>query len=172
MEITDAAPEAAPAVISPPPAPQVPEAPPAPAAADVAAVADFIKEARRRPATLEELTGKKRRETDVVVASVDEDGEDVQLVLRYRAISDKEFDELMATCPPTPKQRADGMNYDPKTFGPVLVAAVCIEPKMTVEQAKALLDNPNWSTGEVATLTGMAMALCQTGAGVPFTVRG
>jgi hypothetical protein len=64
------------------------------------------------------------------------------------------------------------MQYNPDTFGPALVAAVCVEPKLSIEQVTAIIDSGTWSPGEVSTLTGSAMAICQVGAGVPFTGRG
>lgn len=131
-----------------------------------------LAEARRRPATFDDLFKKKRRELDVVVATTDDSGSDIELVVRYRALSSKEYDDLIATCPPTPKQKTDGMIYNPDTFGPALVAAVAIEPKLSVEQVTTLIESGVWSPGEVNTLTGMAMSVCQTGAGVPFTDRG
>jgi hypothetical protein len=131
-----------------------------------------IAEARRRPATFGDLVKKKRRESDVVIASVDDAGNDLELVLRFRALSPKEFDDLVAQYPPNTKQKAEGMAYNPDTFGPALVAAVSLEPKLTVGEVTELIDSGVWSPGEVNTLTGSAMQVCQTGAGVPFTARG
>lgn len=130
-----------------------------------------VESSRRRPATLDELLKKKRREADVEIKTQGDDGGEVTLVLRYRALSSKEFDDLVAAHPPTPKQQRDGMAYNPDTFGPALVAAVCIDPILSVDDAKALINSPDWSAGEAGTLTGEAMRLCQTGAGVPFTGR-
>lgn len=170
MEITDAAPEAAPAVVQPPPVPDLPPVPATPA--EVAAVDAVIKESRRRPATLEQLMAKRRRETEVVVHSVDEDGGDVELVLKFRALSSAEYDELVAKYPPTPKQRADGLAYDPDKFASALVAAVCYDPVLSVADVTALLKSDTWSPGEGNSLSGTAFALCQQGAGIPFNVSG
>ena len=152
--------ESAPQPAPPPPAPEV-----------VAAVQEIVQAARRRPATLADLRSKKPREIDVVVSSSDDEG-DVELVLRYRAISDLEYDDLLAKHAPTHKQKQDGLTYNPETFGPALVAAVCIEPKMSEAEVTELIKSGTWSTGEVLTLTQQAMLVCQMGAGVPFTVSG
>jgi hypothetical protein len=148
-----------------------PEPTPEAAAEVVAAVDAIIREARRRPATLAELKSKKPRELEVIINTADDDG-DVELVLRFRAISDKAFDDLIAKHPPTAKQKNEGQTYNATTFGPALVAAVCIEPKMTEAEVTDLIESGTWSSGEVLTLTGQAMLVCQMGAGVPFTVSG
>lgn len=142
---------------------------PDPTLEDRAAVEAVVKAARRRPATFADLMSKKRREKDVVISTVDEDGYDVELVLRYRAIGAKAFDDLIAKYPPNSKQKADGIAYNPETFGPALVAEVSIDPVLTIEQAQQLIENSSWSAGETNTLTMEAMRICQVGAGVPFT---
>ena len=157
-EITTIAEESLPAVA---PSPEVAKA-----------VAETIKAARRRPATFDDLMNKKRRELDVVITTQDEDGYDVELVLRYRALGARAFDELIAKCPPNSKQKLDGLIYNPDTFGPALVSAVCVSPMLTVEQAQTLMESQDWSAGEAGTLSGEAMRLCQVGAGVPFTAAG
>lgn len=139
---------------------------------DKAKSEQIIAEARRRPATLNDLVKKKRRIKEVTIHSTDDDGHDLELLLRYQALSPKEFDDLVAKYPPNPKQKLDGMAYNPDTFGPALVAAVCIDPSLSVEDVTAIIDSGTWSPGEVNTLTGEAMSLCQTGAGVPFIDRG
>lgn len=138
---------------------------------DVSETEKIIKEARRRPATLSELMSKKRRTKEVTISSIDEDGYELELLIKFQALSPKEFDDLIAAYPPTPKQKTDGMSYNPDTFGPALVAACALEPKMTVAEVTAIIDSGTWSPGEVNTLTGGAMSLCQTGAHVPFTER-
>lgn len=138
---------------------------------DTALSEKIISEARRRPATLNDLVKKKRRVKDVTIHSTDDDGHDLELLLKYQALSPKEFDDLVAKYPPNPKQKTDGMAYNPDTFGPALVAASLVEPKLSVEDVTSIIDSGTWSPGEVNTLTGEAMSLCQTGAGVPFTVR-
>ena len=142
---------------------------PAASEADIKAVDAIVKAARRRPATFADLMNKKRRQEDVVINTIDDDGYDVELVLRYQALGAKQFDDLIAKYPPNAKQKLDGMAYNPDTFGPALVAAVCLDPQLSVEQAQALIESQGWSTGEANTLTGEAMRICQVSAGVPFT---
>jgi hypothetical protein len=134
--------------------------------------AKLISDERRRPATFADLVKKKRREAEVVIATVGDDNESLELVLRYRALSAKEFDDLVAKYPPSDKQKREGLNYNPDTLGPALVSAVCIDPLLTYDEAKQLIESPDWSAGEAATLTGEALRVCQTAAGVPFTVSG
>lgn len=138
---------------------------------DVQAVADIVSAARRRPATLADLKAKKKRTSEVVVYTVDEDGP-VQLVLKFQAISPKEFDDLVAAHPPTTKQKQDQMIYNPDTFGPALASLCLIEPKLSLEDIKELRDSGAWSSGEINTLINSALVICQVDAGVPFTVSG
>lgn len=152
------------------PAPTPVPAAPAATPEVVAAVDAIIKEARKRPATLAELKSKKRRVVSFDIHSLDEDGADVALTLKYQALSRTEYDELVAAYPPTPKQKSDGMIYNPETFAPALVAAVSVDPKLSIADVKDLMEDPSWSPGEIETLTGMAFGLCQQGAGIPFTV--
>lgn len=172
--MTEITPEAPAPVALPTPAesaaPVLPEVPVAPV--DLAALEKVTSGALRRPATLADLRAKKRREADIVVSSVDADGGQVQLVLRFRALSAKAFDDLQAKYPPTTRQKQDGLPYNPDTFGPALVAAVCIEPVLTVEDVKALMEDESWSVGEIATLVNSAFMLCNQDAGIPFTVSG
>lgn len=129
-----------------------------------------MSEALRRPATLSDLMGKKRRKLAFTVNSMDDDGHALELVVNYQAISPVEYDELISQHPPTAKQKGLGMDYNPETFGPALVERVSIEPKISGADVKAMIASGSWSPGEIDTITGAAYLVCQQGAGIPFTV--
>lgn len=127
---------------------------------------------RVRPATFDHLRKKKRRERVVPIPTVDDDGDEVTLEFRMRAISSRQYDKLMADCPPTPKQKDDGAAYDVDRFAPALIAAVSLEPKLTVEEATELYTSDEWASGEIGGLFIEALRLCNQGLDVPFRERG
>lgn len=127
---------------------------------------------RVRPATFDHLRKKRRRERVVQIPYVDDDGEDVTLEMRLRAISSRQYDKLIADHPPTPKQKEQGNIYNADTFAPALIAAVSLEPKLSVEQATELYNSDEWSSGEIGGLFMEAIRLCNIGLDVPFIERG
>lgn len=125
--------------------------------------------APRRAATFDDLMKKKRRTVEFTIPSADDANESVELVIRYRAIGSKEYDDLVAAHPPTSRQAKDGAVYNPDTFAAALVSAVSDEPKMSVEQAQSLLRSPEWAGGEVGAIFITALKLQNAGLNVPFT---
>lgn len=127
---------------------------------------------RARPATVDSLLKKKRRESTVTIPTQDDSGADIELQLRFRAISSVDYDNLVAAHKPTPAQAKEGAAYNIDTFAPALIAAVSLEPKLTVEDATAIYTSPDWSGGEVTGLFIAALQLCNAGLNVPFTGAG
>lgn len=135
-------------------------------------VEQILSAGRRRTASVEDLFKKRRRETTVVIQTLDESDESVELELRFRAISSREYDALVAKFPPTHKQKEDGAAYDVDRFAPALISAVSLDPKLSVEDATQIYNSEEWSGGEVGGLFLEALRLCNAGLDVPFTVRG
>lgn len=127
--------------------------------------------AKATSATFAQLIRKPKRTLVFPITTVDEDGSEVTLNLKFQAISSKEYDDLIAANPPTSKQRQNGNAYNVDTFAPALIAAVSLEPKMTVEQAKEIYFSPEWATGEVGELFVSALRVCSSGLDVPFNAR-
>jgi len=123
---------------------------------------------KARAATFDDLRKKNRRKAEFTVTSIDDDGEKVELVIRYRAIGSADYDRLVAAHPPTAKQAKDGAQYNFETFGPALVAAVSYEPKLSVEEAKELFGSDEWASGEITSLFMNALRLQNSGIDVPF----
>lgn len=123
-------------------------------------------------ATFAALRAKPRRVMTFDVTTVGEDGKDLVLRVKFRAIPSTEYDNLVEAHPPTPKQKSEGAAYNVDTFAPALIAAVSNEPKMTYEQAKELYDAPDWSGGEISGLFIRAMQVCNSGLDVPFNAQG
>lgn len=123
-------------------------------------------------ATFAQLRGKPRRTSSFPITLPGEDGEDFEATVRYQALTSKAYDDLVASCPPNPKERQLGAAYDADRFAPKLIAACSLEPKMSEEEAAELYFSPDWSGGEISTLFMQALKVCNAGLDVPFTVRG
>lgn len=83
---------------------------------------------------------------------------------RFRSIGRKAYDRLIDEHPPTDKQKEEAAEagnpapYNGETFAPALVAASCVEPKMTVEDAKEIFEE--WNQSESFSLFMAAMRVC------------
>lgn len=121
------------------------------------------REASKR-ATFAKLSKKPRAEREVPVTVGGE-----QLTVLFKAIGAREYDRLLGEHPPNAKQKMEGQTYNMDTFGPALVAAVCVDPDLSEDEAKAIWESEDWSRGEVMTLFMNAVELCNQGMDVPFT---
>ena len=127
---------------------------------------------RVRPATMDHLRKKRKRERVVPIQSLDDDDMPITLEMRLRAISSRAYDKLIGDHPPTPTQRDQGAAYNVDSFAPALIAAVSLEPKMSTDDATEIYNSDEWSPGEVGGLFLEALRLCNVGLDVPFTERG
>lgn len=140
---------------------------------DLSGVAAVVEKAPKRAtqATFASLRSKPRRKLTFPVHTVDEDGEAVELQVTYQAISSTNYDKLLESHPPKSSERAKGAVYDVDTFAPALIAAVSLDPAMSVEEAAEIYNSDAWSGGEIANLFTNALRVCNTGLDVPFNVR-
>lgn len=122
-------------------------------------------------ATFEQLKAKPRRVSKFDVHTLDDEGVEIALTMKYKALSSKEYDKLIEAHPPTSREKAKGAVYNVDTFAPALIAAVSAEPKLSEEQAAELYNSPEWSGGEVQTLFVEALKVCNAGLNVPFNER-
>lgn len=123
-----------------------------------------------KSATLAQLKGKKRASEKFTIFVEDDDGEQAEVELHFRAIGATAYDKLVGKHPPTTEQRAEGNSFNLDTFGPALIAECCVDPEMSYADAKELWTSPDWSRGEVITLYKHAVDLCNRGMDIPFTV--
>lgn len=85
------------------------------------------------------------------------------VTLRFRALGRKRYDDLVRAHPPVDGVDDDGNvvksrdPYNYETFAPALVAASCVEPTMTAEEAGELFEE--WNTAEVMELWVAALAV-------------
>lgn len=79
-------------------------------------------------------------------------------VFRFRALGSDEYEQLVNRHKPTQQQRDEAdrekraIAWNLKTFPPALIAEACIEPRMTVDEASSLYDDPEWSAGDLGLL--------------------
>ena len=82
----------------------------------------------------------------------------------FTSIGRYEYDELVAAHQPTDDQKKAGSDFNDDTFPPVLVAAACIDPEMSVEQAEEIFSSQLWNNAELSKMfRGAVDANVQTG---------
>jgi hypothetical protein len=75
--------------------------------------------------------------------------DEAAIVLRFQALRRPDFEALKKAHPATEEQAEDGMQFNPETLGPELIAAASLDG-ITVEEATEYLTD--WSEGEAAQL--------------------
>lgn len=82
--------------------------------------------------------------------------DETTVTLRFQQIGRKTYDALLREHPPRDNDPDDkDAPYHSETFAPALVAASCVEPKMTEEQVVELFEE--WNTSELMDLFMAAM---------------
>lgn len=110
-------------------------------------------------ATFDAMAAKKPNRSEFT-CTLDEDEGPVSFL--FVAIGPTEYDKLVTEHPPTEKQKAadELANVNKDTFPPALLALVCREPELTVEQWTQIWKNEAYSTGERASIYWEANTLC------------
>ncbi len=119
------------------------------------------REAKQRvesaESTLEEVTGRIR---------------ETGMKFTFRSISRKKLDAILEEHQPSKRQKAEAeekgedLNFDPETFPPALIAATCVDPELTIEEAEEIWESEDWTQGELLSLLGGAMAANQRGGAI------
>jgi len=128
----------------------------------VAARQDQSKASKK--ATLDLLRSKKRRSKTIAMSINGQTAE-----FTFTALGSHDLDALQAKHQPTPKQKIDGMSWNPDTFAPALVAACLQDPEVSEQEMKEIWESGEWSAGELGTLFNTASQLCMEGMDIPFT---
>jgi hypothetical protein len=106
-------------------------------------------------------------EIDAVIASAE------VVTFHFRGIGRKRYEDLIRANPPTDEEKKEwregGNQGTPlsNAFYAALVAATCVEPEMSFDDAQALLDE--WSQNDVETLVTAAVAVCREHVSIPFS---
>jgi hypothetical protein len=74
--------------------------------------------------------------------------EEETVELRFRSIGRKRYDDLVRAHPPTDEQKAEAADvpYEVESFSVALIAASCVEPKMTEDEVAELSET--WNVAE------------------------
>lgn len=101
---------------------------------DLLAELDKFKDDITKPEHVQELAAE--------VQALEAEMADSEVEFRFRAVSYVEWMRLIAAHPPTPQQLRDNkqLDHNPDTFQPAALAASCVDPPMTVEQAVEMRD--------------------------------
>jgi hypothetical protein len=98
---------------------------------------------------------------DEAKAALDE----ATVTLVFQSIGRKAYEELVTGYPPSEEQKTlakelgeEEPGFHAEEFPPALIAACCVEPKMTVEDAREIFDE--WNTSETMTLFLAAIEVC------------
>jgi hypothetical protein len=122
-------------------------------------------------ATFDLLRSKGRQQKELVINVPMGDGEAQETTLLFKALGAKEWEDLISKHPPTLDQKADGEPFNTDTFAPALLAQVCVDPAMSLDEWTEIWESPEWNRGEVAMFYGEAVSLCTLGFDVPFKGR-
>lgn len=133
---------------------------------------EMTEEPSAPTATLDQLKKKKRVTKTITLVLGDEDGDPVEVSLSFRGISSQRYDRLIAAHPPRNADKKKGYAYNPDTFGPAIVAATCVDPEMTLDDAKEIWESDDWNRGELMQLLMAAIEVCTAGLSVPFRKSG
>lgn len=105
-----------------------------------------------------------------------EEARENSVIFHFRDIGRKNLDQLVLKYPPTEEQKAlwkaEGnqgtLGYNLETFPPALIAACCIDPVMTYEEAVTICEE--WGGGDIETLFyAGAMAACKERTSIPLS---
>lgn len=144
---------------------------------DLSAAEDAVADARSK----ETVRGAPNVALNAAIVARDELRERARAVSKtfvFEATGRKQYSDLRDQHPPTPDQRREWkalwmrqgleshqiseLSHNTDTFPPVLLAASCIDPVMTVDQATELWSSAGWSDSELAALFGAALEVNTT----------
>jgi len=130
------------------------------------------KAEQKQTATLDQLKKKQRKTKELEITVEGDDGDPSTVTMVFQAISGYQFDQLKKDCKPTQEDKKAGLDYNAEKFAPKLIAATCIEPEMTEEDAQEIWESDEWNRGERMQLFMAAMEVCTSGLNVPFKSNG
>jgi hypothetical protein len=89
---------------------------------------------------------------------------DSTVVMHFESISPLAYDDLISANKPTEAQLKDApagaLAWNPETFSLALIAATCVEPKLSVAQLRQMRESPNWSSAQFSELYNCAQRVC------------
>lgn len=111
----------------------------------------------------EEAIAKADAELEAVKQAIEDEG----LVLTFKALGRRRFDEIVNEHPVTDEQReadkdkpeAERFSYNPDTFWPALLAETVVSDLSPEEWREEVLESPEWNGAEVKLVKDHALAV-------------
>jgi hypothetical protein len=103
-----------------------------------------------------------------------EEARDTEVVFVFKSIGAQPYDDLLAEPEnqPTEAQRKDGADFNPETFPAALIAAACVDPEISLEDAREMFVDPAWNPAELQRLFFGALEVNTEVADIPLSGTG
>lgn len=98
-------------------------------------------------------------DADEALTAATEAADAATIVLTFRALPRREYEDLVKEHPPTEEQAEEGDDLNLETFGPAIVSAASVDG-MTLEDAQDYM--ANWSEAEATALFNAAFQIQRT----------
>jgi hypothetical protein len=103
-----------------------------------------------------------------------EAAKDTEVVFKFKSIGAPAYDDLLnePENQPNEEQKKLGGDFNPDHFPPALVAASCVDPEMTLEDAFTIYLDPQWNGAELQKLFFGALEVNTELADIPLSKAG
>ena len=113
--------------------------------------------------------GKAAPAVEEEIAELEDEMADSEMVFVFEGLGHREYVKLLTQHPPSKRDKAANLDFNETTFPPALIAASCVEPEMTLEQATTLCDTI--TDGQFSKLWNVAIAVNVGSDAAPKSVR-
>lgn len=113
--------------------------------------------------------GKLAPEIQRQIEECEDEMADSVVTFTFEGLGRQEYERLRAAAPPRREDKAQQLDFNADTFPPMLFAACCVEPAMTLEQAQRLCAQV--TEGQFTDLWQAAIAVNVGSDAVPKSVR-
>lgn len=111
-----------------------------------------------------------QKKIDKLIAAAEKNGMFAEFT--FKSVGRKRFDDLVREHEPDEETRKLGGQWNPETFAPALLSEACVEPAMTLEEAKQLWDSDEWNQAELLELFQAAIEVNIERPNVPLFRKG
>ncbi len=96
---------------------------------------------------------------------------DTEVVFTFKSMGSQNYDVLLnqPENQPTDEQKKAGGDFNPDHFPPALIAASCVDPEMTLEEALTIYNDPSWNGAELQKLFFGALEVNVEVADIPLS---
>ena len=134
----------------------------------------------RQQITVAEQFDRRHNEPDTApklheaLEKLEEDSKDTEITFTFRAIGRIAYDDIVSDPAnmPSDEEKKEGAQFNPATFPPALVAAACIDPEITIEEATEIFNDSSWNGAELQRLFFAALEVNTETADIPLSKGG